>query len=136
MSSSDRSTYWMGVVEAQQSSGVAIKRWCDSNDVNVHTFQYWRSKLNGRRGSVHASEDLVSLKPAGEAWLEVIPAERSQQLIAEPERKHKKKSAGTSAVLSPVTSISLRVGRVSMDVSYGFDATLLASVLDLLEARC
>ena len=37
---------------------------------------------------------------------------------------------------SASSSVTLRVGRVSIEVASGFDAGLLSSVLGVLEARC
>ena len=135
MSQSDRRSYWQGVLQEQIASGVSIRGWCAANGVNIHTFQYWRSRLSEAAPPVETNRSPVVAEPPVSNWLEVVPAsvKRSKQ---ENGHKHKKKSSVSSLVGSPGSAICLQVGRVSVDVGPGFDASLLTRVLDLLEARC
>ena len=53
--------YWEGLVQLQRESGQTIKIFCKANQLNCHTFQYWRSKLK-REKSVVEVKGFVALK--------------------------------------------------------------------------
>ena len=131
MPGSDRSTHWMGVLEAQKSSGVSIKRWCDSNNVNVHTFQSWRYKLNGAAPASSAkaidwTQVSVPAKPISRA--------RKSGAAAPPSAPNGASASGHVARSS--SHIFVHVGQCFVEVTAGFDPAVLTDVLSVLEARC
>ena len=131
MSDSDRSTYWQGVLDAQRSSGVPIMRWCDSNDVNMHTFRHWRTKLSKS----------ASAGPAKAAdWAEIsgpvkpIIGLRKGGTAAPLSAPNHPSAAGH--IFESSSHIFVHLGRCSVEVTPGFDPAVLSDVLTVLEARC
>jgi hypothetical protein len=47
---------WQQHIEGFKSSGLTRKEYCEKNQINVSTFDYWREKLNpsGKRKQVNA----------------------------------------------------------------------------------
>jgi putative transposase len=109
MSSSDeRLTEWRELLADQRSSGMSVKQWCESEGISENRYYYWRKRL---------SEPVVSLAPASPLAPRWLPVALNDATPCSP-------------------GLTLRVGRVSVDVSSGFNAGLLSSVLNVLEARC
>ena len=46
MNQSDKAGHWKSLVEQQQQSGLTIKVFCRQQQINAHTFQYWRKKFS------------------------------------------------------------------------------------------
>lgn len=107
----DRLTEWRGLLVDQRSSGMSVKEWCDSEGISTNTYYYWRKRL--------------SCQPPVSFAATLPPAPRFLPLALDG-----------GAPASPDCCLTLRVGRVSIDVSSDFDAGLLSSVLNVLEARC
>src|SRR5580658_1109539 len=107
--SDDRIAEWRELLADQRSSGMSVKEWCESEGIREHRYYYWRKRL---------SEPTVSSAPASPAAPRWLPV------------------ALDSAPPSSPSLITLRVGRVLVEVSSGFNAGLLSSVLNVLEARC
>lgn len=102
----DRLAEWQERLKDHQESGMSVKDWCLSEGVSTATYYYWRKR---------ACEDQVGgSAPQSAGWVPVI--------VNEP--------APGSRVLT------LRVGRVSVEVASGFDASLLSDVLSVPEGRC
>ena len=40
-----RKTIWVENIKACKSSGMTVKAWCESNNVNVKSYYYWLRKL-------------------------------------------------------------------------------------------
>lgn len=47
--SEEKQLKWKSLIEKQRQSGVPIEKWCLQNEVNPHTFQYWKTKLFPRQ---------------------------------------------------------------------------------------
>jgi hypothetical protein len=102
----ERLVEWRERLNGQRESGMSVKDWCLSEGISTATYYYWRKR---------SSEDqVVGPAPQSAGWVPVI--------VSEP--------VPGSHVLT------LRVGRVSVEVASGFDASLLSGVLNVLEARC
>jgi hypothetical protein len=106
MSRQERHDHWAKQVAQQQASGLSVAAWCREQAVNHATFVYWRKRL---------CETDNSLAPAAR-WLALDLDEPSHPASDHP--------------------LTLRVGRVALDVRPGFDPRLLCDVLTVLEARC
>jgi hypothetical protein len=109
---------WQRLLAECQASGLSASSWCRDNHVDKVKFYYWRKRL--------APDSASSGAPAGEPnsprWLAVGAAE-TQVRTADSR-------PGTAAV-----GLTLRVGRVEVEINAGFDPHLLADVLHVLEAH-
>jgi len=121
MSSEDRRRAWEATLAAQQSSGQSISSWCQRHSIALSTFSYWRKRLK---------EQFVAGAPTQcdhPQWLTMEVASRAgAPSLREIAADHRPSSE----------ALILRVGRVSVDVTPGFDPDFLADVLTVLEARC
>lgn len=119
-SKQERTEHWAGLVADQQSSGLCMAAWCRNQSIPFSTFDYWRRQVL----SVPSAKSTSSPQKHATApeWLSVSVAEDSS---IPPASGH-----STSDVLS------LRVGKVTLDVAPGFNSAFLADVLCVLEARC
>lgn len=43
--SEDKKLEWKNLIEQQRQSGLSIDRWCQQNQIQPHTFHYWKDKL-------------------------------------------------------------------------------------------
>jgi len=114
---------WLDLLADQRSSGLSVKEWCNSRGLSENRYYYWRKRLSESSG-VSGSSSVAK----GAAWLAVRnPHDRA----ADPR---------TARVRQPdcdqPADLVLHIGRISIDVSSGFDPFLLTSVLSILEARC
>ncbi|MBN2899717.1 MAG: hypothetical protein JXO44_13190 [Clostridia bacterium] len=46
MRSGDKIVLWQSRLDAQKTSGLSRRAWCEANQVNFHNFQYWHKKLS------------------------------------------------------------------------------------------
>jgi transposase-like protein len=104
----DRLSEWRELLGDQRSSGMSVKEWCESEGISTNTYYYWRKRL-----SVASAASSAPASPLAPGWLPVTLDEAP----------------------SCSSGLTLRVGRVFVDVSRGFDAGLLSSLLNVLEAR-
>lgn len=55
--------YWTRQINAYRASGLSAKKWCDDNQVNVHTLTAWITRLNlqqNQTAKADAASDPVS----------------------------------------------------------------------------
>lgn len=43
--SEDKQLEWKNRIEQQRQSGLSIDKWCLQNQIQPHTFHYWKEKL-------------------------------------------------------------------------------------------
>ena len=110
----ERTEHWARLITDQQCSGLSMAAWCRSQSIPFSTFDYWRRQIFPIPSAKKAS-------PSPE-WLSVSLAGGSSLTSA-------------SGNLTP-DMLSLRVGKVTVDVVPGFNSVLLTDVLCVLEARC
>jgi len=116
----DARALWRAHLAAQQASGLSINHWCAVNGIRRTLFYRWKEKLN-RYDNIECKSDVLS--PA----TQIMPVKPL----------HNKDNGWLSVEDLPVEEISvvtLRVGRVTIDVVPGFDRHLLKDVLTVLEA--
>ena len=107
---------WKRMLAEQQASGLSVSSWCRDHDIDKVKFYYWRRRL-----SVATAPRLSSVsEPGGPQWL-AVGADSQQQ----PQRTQQTAPPG----------LTLRIGRIEVEISTGFDPHLLSDVLGLLEAR-
>jgi transposase-like protein len=121
MSFEERRCAWESRLAAHQSSGLSVSSWCKQHSIALSTFSYWRKRLRE-----HVSDGAPT------------PVERRQWLTMEVASRAGAPSLREIAADHRPSSeaLILRVGRVSIDVTPGFDPDFLADVLTVLEARC
>ena len=105
LSYDERAAKWRRRFDEQRASGLSVVAWCREQGVEKNTFYGWRKRLS------------------------VSPAVSAPQFIA---------VAMDCPVESPTpvsASLTLRIGRVAVEVASGFDPALLADVLNILESR-
>ena len=119
-STEQRIEHWTRLLTDQQSSGLSMAAWCRNQTIPFSTFDYWRRQILPVPSAKKVTRSPKN-HPSPE-WLSVSLAGGSSVTSA-------------SGNLTPDT-LSLRVGKVTVDVVPGFNSALLADVLCVLEARC
>lgn len=100
-----RQTYWSQHIENCNRSGLTQVQYCRDNDLNKHTFAYWKSKLN--RQSIFRPLLPVSIRP-----------DRKQEISSFP--------SGISLSFDDRFKVQLEVG---------FKSDTLQKLIDLLQVR-
>ena len=120
-SSDSQRESWKCLLAQQEASGLSVSSWCRDHEVDKVKFYYWRKRLvgsvecgGGTTTDVGNAVDLDSPQ-----WLSVGGGRRG------PSVRDGMSSAG----------LTIRVGRIAVEVAPGFDRMLLTDVLELLEAR-
>ncbi len=119
-SKEQRIEHWTRLIGDQQSSGLSMAAWCRTQTIPFSTFDYWRRQIF----PVPSAKNVA----------------RSPKNHPSPEWLSVSLSGGPSVISASGNStpdmLCLRVGKVSVDVVPGFNSTLLADVLCVLESRC
>ena len=110
LSKDERSAHWARLVSEQGASGLSMTSWCRNQNVAVSTLDYWKRRLR--------SSPSTALAPVSTEWLSVS--------VAEP----------VSVSQRTPDHLSVRVGKVSVEVPCGFNPALLGDILTVLEDRC
>ena len=97
---------WQKHIESYQASSLTREAYCRKNDIKVHQLDYWRRKQN--RG-----------QKGGQA--------------KSPKRFIRLKIHDDTGLDS---SITLRIGHITVEVKAGFDPKHLESILQVLSATC
>ena len=109
MTSSDaQRESWRRLLTEQQASGLSVSCWCRDHDIDKLKFYYWRKRLAPIASGASTAE------PSPTRWVAVA----------------------TDARPAAACGLTLRVGRIAVEVGAGFDSRVLADVLTVLEARC
>ena len=119
-SKQERVEHWSRLLADQRSSGLSMAGWCRSQSIPFSTFDYWRQQL-APISSTRKADSPQKNNPAPE-WLSVA-------ITGDP-------SGPTPSFKTVSDVLSLRVGKVTIDVVPGFNSALLLDVLCVLEARC
>lgn len=55
---------WQDIINEQTASDQTQARWCAENDINIHNFRYWKSRLSSENEEMAGSDfGFVSLRP-------------------------------------------------------------------------
>jgi hypothetical protein len=112
----DRRVKWSRLLEEHRSSGLPVSEWCRREGVHPTSFYEWRRRLGALSASLSAPE-----------WLAVSPCDVLTNASG---------SSVSAEVCAPVSAgLTLRIGRVSIDLCAGFDRGVLSEALDVLESR-
>jgi hypothetical protein len=124
----ERLELWRDLLEEKRLSGLSVADWCAKEGVSTFTYYYWRKRI--------LSDSAVCAPGCGDpaAWGSSSPQRLPLSMSgADVTNVPSTASAQDATRTSPIT---LRVGRVCIDVGTGFDRGLLGDVLSVLEARC
>lgn len=55
---------WQTRINDQQESNLTQMQWCSENDVNIHTFRYWKNRLGKTLVKNTPQNQFVAVKPA------------------------------------------------------------------------
>ncbi|WP_243293167.1 IS66 family insertion sequence element accessory protein TnpB [Bacillus sp. FJAT-47783] len=97
---------WERRIADYKASGQTQAKWCESNDISIHQFKYWLKKIKDHHNTVKANN----------LWVPVV--------IEEPKTKQE-----------VCESLQIKVGSVSIEVTPGFNPSLLAEVIKVLTER-
>lgn len=94
---------WTAIVETQQSSGQTQKAWCQENEVNIHSFNYWKKRLTTKSTQEVTSESIGTFE-----WADVVVENFSSE-------------------------IEIEVGSVKVHLKSNFDEDLLKKLIRTLQ---
>jgi hypothetical protein len=109
-SSQERRAEWRRLIDDQLASGMSVAEWCRVQGISLNSFYYRRKHVISENTDPSVLESSPQRIIRGIDWVSV--SEPKEQVL------------------------TVRVGRVAIDVPYGFDQRLLRDVLSVLEARC
>lgn len=65
MSRDETISKWCDLIKEQMQSGQTQSVWCTENDINIHTFRYWKKRLSEHlSGNESSATGFIALKPA------------------------------------------------------------------------
>lgn len=108
MTVNERRQYWSDQVAAQKASGLTITEWCVEHGLNRRQFHNWIRNLK-KQSATEAS-------PASPNWMKVNMETKRQE--------------------SATSSIVIRIGTASIEITHGFDPVLLAEAVRSLQTVC
>lgn len=97
---------WRIRLEDFAESEMTVQAWCDFNRLSTHQYYYWRRRLAAKTD-----------KAANARWMAVDVLD-------------------TPPVSTPPSAITLHIAGAAIEVSPGFDATLLRAVVGALAPSC
>lgn len=53
---------WSVRINEQIESGLTQTKWCEENNINVHKFRYWKSRMNKIKG-IQSDNGFIAIKP-------------------------------------------------------------------------
>lgn len=48
MEKTDKSVYWSKIIKTWKESGLKQREFCAKHQINIHTFVYWKQKIDGK----------------------------------------------------------------------------------------
>ena len=106
---------WIGIVKACRSSSKTIKVWCEDNDINLKSYNYWQKKV-----CLETCREIVDVQ---KSMHEVLPV------------KEKPVFAELSISKNNVDKIAVRIQRDNMHINVysGADTSTLEAVFVALQ---
>jgi len=99
---------WSQLAESFEGSGMTRRRYCELKQIRIHQLDYWRKKLRRlNRLPQPSPKNWIPLQVREDQW---APGQTS--------------------------GISLRIGRLTIEVKRGFDQDLLAEVIRVVDPLC
>jgi len=127
-----RMKQWIPIFEAQAQSGMGKEKWCDANGIKRWEFFKWQREirkylLDQNGAEPEAAAPCLSAKTG---FVDITPALVSSPAVASDESE----TVGEAYehVADPVSSINIRYGGFTIDLSGGIDKKLLSTVLEVI----
>jgi len=108
MTLNGRRQFWADRIAAQKISGLSITDWCETHQINRRQFHYWIRNLEKRSFPINETA------PRGQ-WAKV-------HVDHHPETNE--------------SSVAVRVGLATIEINPGFNPSLLADVVRVLQTLC
>ena len=102
----DKAEHWRQHVEAFRSSGLSRKAYCRKHQLNIHSLDYWRKRLNRDSG-----------QGSPESMNRFVPIRVHEDNLSD-------------------SAIKLRIGQITIEVAAGFAPEHLKNILQVLGAAC
>jgi len=127
-----RMKQWIPIFEAQAQSGIGKEKWCDANGIKRWDFFKWQREIRKYllEQNVAEPDAAVPCLPAETVFVDITPT-----LVSSPAAVGDKPRTVANAyrhVADPVSSINIRYGGFTIDLSGGIDKNLLATVLEVI----
>ena len=61
--SENKQLEWKNLIEQQRQSDLSIEKWCQQNQIQSHTFHYWKDKLFPRQLQKSSFTELNMKRP-------------------------------------------------------------------------
>lgn len=107
MKNSYKAEEWQQLIAKYRSSGLSAKLWCEQKQISVHKLRYHITKLN--------KEKIIKKQSSKEAKHQWVSLPLEQPSISSP-------------------PIILKAGRITIELSAGFDKNVLLDVLSVVES--
>lgn len=112
---------WARYVDAQESSGLPQKKWCEANQVNHHNFRYWRQRL--KKEDTDINQAVMSEPTEGDELFEFT------RVLIQSEGKNRKTTVTTTAVM---VSIQLELRGMVLNIPSTYDEAFLLRLIRTL----
>lgn len=106
MTRSEKRSLWTKNIAEHSASGQTVAQWCEENHVNHHTFKWWIARFN--------KESLFNGSQT--QWVDINPT-----------------PVGMPRNIQP---LNVTIGRYSIEVFPGFDASTFQTVVQILTEQC
>ena len=93
---------WRDRLEDFAVSEMTVQQWCDFNALPVHQYHYWRRRLAAKKTDIHDNAGWIALSVVENLSLPTTPA------------------------------ITLHIAGAQIEITHGFDPTLLRAVVGAL----
>lgn len=100
---------WEQILSDQFQSGLTKSKWCAENDINIHSFRYWKRKIS------------------------YFKSDNSSINNSKPEDKFEWASVLLSSDSDKASRIDLDVSGIKISISPEFDETLLIRLIKVLK---
>lgn len=127
-----RMKQWIPIFEAQAQSGIGKEKWCDVNGIKRWEFFKWQREIRKYLLDQNVAEPEAAAEclPAETEFVDITPALVSSPVVAGDEPGT---VANAGHASDPVSSINIRCGGFSIDLSGDIDKKLLSTVLEVIK---
>jgi len=123
---------WIPIFEAQAQSGIGKEKWCDVNGIKRWEFFKWQREIRKYLLDQNTAEPEATAEclPAETGFVDITPASVSSPAVVGDEPETVASTYGHAT--DPVSSINIRYGGFTIDLSGGIDKKLLSAVLEVI----
>ncbi len=109
--------YWTQQINAYRASGLSAKKWCEDNQVNVHTLTVWITRLNLQQNKT-ANSGLLSSVPYSEQSFNPESSDNQQDNLTDPSKEVEAEQIASPATPSiDVPDISIKADVQTIDLT-------------------